>query len=194
MLARYAGRVAFVELLANEPVDVAVDVTLLDTFAQSEADGSELDELLSNELAGRVVVYTWVFDPRLIEIALAKGASGYLAKTLPAADLVDALERIAGGEIVISPAPVGRSTVGGDWPGREEGLSERESEILALITQGRSNHEIAVSTFLSLNSIKTYIRSAYSKVGAASRTQAVLWGVAHGLHVDHRRIKDWRVR
>ena len=51
---------------------------------------------------------------------------------------------------------------------------------MALITQGRNNADIAAMTFLSINSIKTHIRNAYRKMGVASRTQAVLWGIEHG--------------
>ena len=78
-------------------------------------------------------------------------------------------------------------------PGRAEGLTPRESEVVALITQGKSNAEIAACTYLSANSVKTYVRSAYAKIGVTSRTQAVLWGVKHGLHIEHRGIDGWRV-
>jgi len=81
---------------------------------------------------------------------------------------------------------------GSDWPGRGEGLTDRESEVLALITQGMSNAEVADLTYLSPNTIKTYIRSIYRKIGASSRTQAVLWGVEHGFRPDKRRIDHWR--
>ena len=59
-------------------------------------------------------------------------------------------------------------------------------------TQGKSNDDVAALTFLSKNSIKSYIRSAYRKIGASSRTQAVLWGIDHGFKPDHRRIDHWR--
>ena len=125
--------------------------------------------------------------------AIAQGASGYLSKTLPAQALVAAIESIHGGEVVISPDPgKARIDVGLEWPGKPEGLSNRESEILALITQGKPNSEIARLTYLSPNTIKTYIRSAYRKIGVRSRTQAVLWGIEHGFRPDHRRIDHWR--
>jgi len=60
-------------------------------------------------------------------------------------------------------------------------LTARESEIIALITTGLSNNEIARQTYLSINSVKSYIRSAYRRMGVSSRSQAVLWGVQHGL-------------
>ena len=81
-------------------------------------------------------------------------------------------------------------------PGRtgrvEPKVTEREREILALITQGKRNDEVAELTYLSKNSIKSYIRTAYRKIGVSSRTQAVLWGVAHGFLPDHHRIDHWR--
>ena len=127
----------------------------------------------------------------LVDHALRRGAAGYLSKTLTAAELVDALERIHDGEVVVSPV-VPRGTVGLDWPGREEGLTERESEIVALITQGFSNAEIARLTYLSVNSIKSHIRNAYRKIGVSTRSRAVLWGVDHGFKIDHHNIDDWR--
>jgi DNA-binding CsgD family transcriptional regulator len=76
--------------------------------------------------------------------------------------------------------------------GRGEGLTDREAEILALITQGKSNAEVATLTFLSPNTVKSYIRTIYRKIDVASRTQAVLWGVDHGFTPDHHRIDHWR--
>lgn len=82
------------------------------------------------------------------------------------------------------------TAVSGDWPGREEGLTQREAEVLALIVQGLSNADIAVRAHLSPNSVKTYIRSCYRRIGASSRTQAVLWGIDHGFRPDRVRIAD----
>jgi DNA-binding NarL/FixJ family response regulator len=190
---RYQDRVVVAEIDLTEPPCEDVDIALYDNFAQGEADDDDIEDLIASPHARRVVVYTWNFDERLVHAALSKGTDGYLSKALPAAELVDALERVHGGEVVVSTAPNrGCPSVGQDWPGRTEGLTERESEILALITQGRTNSEIGAVTFLSINSIKTYIRSTYRKIGATSRTQAVLWGVEHGFRPQHRRIDHWR--
>ena len=72
---------------------------------------------------------------------------------------------------MVSPVPRRSALVGGDWPGREEGLTAREAEVLSLITMGLSNQEIAERTLLSLNSIKSYIRSAYRKIDVDSPLQ-----------------------
>jgi DNA-binding NarL/FixJ family response regulator len=193
MFDRYRDRVVVAELDSTMPVDDEVDIVLYDSFAQPESDHEEIAHLVANPHARRVVVYTWNFHADLIASARQHGAHGYLSKTLPARELVAALEAVHAGEIVISDAPPrARSAVGLDWPGRGEGLSDRESEILALITQGKSNAEVAKLTYLSPNTVKSYIRTIYRKIDVASRTQAVLWGVKHGFTPDHHRIEHWR--
>ncbi len=193
MLEPYSDRVTVAEIDANEPVDTVVDIALYDSFAQAESDREEISVLINDARARRVVVYTWNFHPDLIRSARERGAHGYLSKTLVARDLVGALEAVHAGEVVVSdPPPRARSASGLDWPGRSEGLTDREAEILALITQGKSNKEVAELTFLSANTIKSYIRTLYRKIGATSRSQAVLWGVKHGFIPDHNRIENWR--
>ena len=186
MLEQYPDRVRVAELTTTQTIDRAVDLVLYDAFAQPETDAADLQVFLDNPLVGRTVVYTWNFQPRLVDQARRSGVGGYLSKALPARDLVAALERVHAGELVVSEAPTRtRSATGLDWPGRSEGLSDRESEILALITQGKNNAEVAGITFLSPNTIKSYVRTIYRKIGVSSRTQAVLWGVRHGFVPDH---------
>ncbi|MGI8867819.1 MAG: LuxR C-terminal-related transcriptional regulator, partial [Mycobacteriales bacterium] len=181
MLDPYRDRVLVAEIDANEPLHDTVDVVLYDSFAQPESDHDEIDVLVQSPHASRVVVYTWNFHPDLIDSARRRGAHGYLSKTLTARELVRALEAVHAGQMVISdPPPRTRAASGHDWPGRHEGLTDREAEILALITQGKNNADVAALTFLSPNTIKSYIRTIYRKIDVASRTQAVLWGVKHG--------------
>jgi DNA-binding NarL/FixJ family response regulator len=193
MLDRYRDRVVIAELDSTMPVSDAVDIVLYDSFAQPESDHEEIAVLVANPRAHRVVVYTWNFHPDLIASAKRHGAHGYLSKTLPARDLVAALEAVHAGETVVSDVPPrARSAAGLDWPGRGEGLSDREAEVLALITQGMSNADVARLTYLSPNTVKSYIRAIYRKINVGSRTQAVLWGVEHGFTPDHHRIEHWR--
>ena len=193
MFDKYTDRVLVSEINANAPLKDTIDIVLYDSFAQPESDHVEIAELVRNPRARHVVVYTWNFQPELVSSALEQGVSGYLSKTLNARDLVEAIEAVNRGEIVVSEqrrrAP---SAPGLDWPGRLDGITDRESEILALITQGKSNAEVASLTYLSPNTVKSYIRSVYRKIGAESRTQAVLWGVANGFTPDFHRIDHWR--
>ena len=193
MLDPYRDRVVIAELDTGRPVHDEVDVVLYDSFAQPESDHDEIGVLLANPHAQRVAIYTWNFHDELVRTARELGVSGYLSKALPARDLVAALEAVHAGDIVISDPPHKKgSTSGLDWPGRREGLTDREAEILALITQGKSNADVAAQTYLSPNTVKSYIRTLYRKIDVTSRTQAVLWGVNHGFTPDHHRIDHWR--
>lgn len=193
MLDQYRDRVLIAEIDTNQPVHDAVDIVLYDSFAQPESDHQDIRVLVENPRARKVVVYTWSFHPDLVETARRQGVRGYLSKTLPARELVAALEAVHAGELVVSDPPLrAKSASGLNWPGRGEGLTDRESEILALITQGKSNAEVAALTFLSPNTVKSYIRIIYRKIDVGSRTQAVLWGVNNGFTPDHNRIDHWR--
>jgi DNA-binding NarL/FixJ family response regulator len=189
MLSPYADRIEIVELNSNTVPMAPVDVTLYDGFAQGQADHHDLDELLVLDHVGHVVMYTWSFDPYLVRVTRERGLAGYLAKSIPAHQLADAIERVAAGEFVVSdppPAP-GRRTSPGDWPGRSLGLTERESEVLALITQGADTATMATTLYLSPNSIKSHVKSLYRKIGVHTRSEAMLWGLDHGFRPDRRR-------
>ncbi|WP_307864755.1 response regulator transcription factor [Allobranchiibius sp. CTAmp26] len=193
IIDQYRERVIIAEIDTNQPLKDTVDVVLYDAFAQPESDREEIGVLIRSPCARKVIVYTWNFHPELVESARRQGVHGYLSKALPAREFIAAIEAVHAGEIVISDPPGrARPVTGLDWPGRGEGLTERESEILALITQGHSNAEVSSRTFLSPNTVKSYIRTIYRKIDVESRTQAVLWGVDNGFSPDHRRIDHWR--
>ena len=184
LLEPYRDRIRLVEFDYRLPVARDVDVVLFDTFAAEQGgDASVIREMLEGGRVKKVVVYSWMTEDKLVAAAFERGASGYLSKGMTAAELVDALERVHGGEAVTDQTP-SRDDVAGDWPGRREGLSAREAEIVAFVTQGLTNVEITRRTYLSINSVKTYIRSAYRKMGVSRRSQAVLWGVQHGFLPD----------
>ncbi len=190
MLRSYADEFDIVELDADMPVMQPVDIALYDTFAQAQGDGDGVARLLANPRVRNLVVYSWNLQESLAASTMQRGVSGYLSKSLTGSDLAEALKAVARGERVISPDPGRTAVIGGDWPGREEGLTAREAEVLALITQGMSNADIATRTALSINSIKSYIRSCYRKIGVSSRSQAVLWGATHGFLPDRVRVTD----
>ena len=188
LLAPFEDRIQVVELAANTPIASDVSIVLYDTFGQVQGDGYDLADLLQDHDA-KVVVFTWNLQPDLIERAIAHGARGYLSKALSGEEIVEALEAIHRGEVVTLPRPIEEENAGpGNWPGREFGLTQRESEVLALITQGLTNQEIADHSYISINSVKTYVRTAYRKIGVTRRSQAVSWGMRHGFQPDHGRV------
>ena len=192
MLEDHRDRVHVVEINAQTPVLSDVDVVLVDTFGQLPRDGEALAELV-RECPAPVVLFSWELPPDGVASALRAGAAGYLSKALKAKEVVDALEAIREGEVVVrsnSRTPEAGPDRGVDWPGQLEGLSPREAEVLALITQGLSNQQIADTTFLSINSVKTYIRTAYRKIGVTRRVEAVSWGMQNGFEPASMRSYD----
>ncbi len=184
VLEPYAERVRVVELNAPDPTDSDVDIVLRDTFCRRL--GHALDhQPLQVPNGPKVVVFSWNLEPELVARALDHGAAGYLAKSLTAAEIVVALERVNAGECV-QALGTGESTE--TDVSFELGLTPRETEVLTLVARGLTNQEIAESCVLSVNSIKSYIRSAYRKIGVSRRSQAVAWGIDNGLDPDHSRI------
>jgi two-component system, NarL family, response regulator LiaR len=176
MLAEHGHRVRVVELdsLRDPPDDV--DVVLKDAFGMVD----DLRDFVTSTKAP-VVVFAFATDADAVKEALDLGVAGYVYKGVSEDTLVAALERVHRGERVVElDAAEEREPPPGDWPGRAHGLTDREAEILTLICRGMSNNQIAQLLYLSINSVKTYIRTAYRKIGAESRSQAVIWGLRHG--------------
>ena len=175
-------RIQVIEVATNQPGVERVDIALIDSFALTR----DVNEVLGEANAQRYVFYSWSLEPELIETWARFGVVGFLDKRLTAEELADALERIHRGEtgVVSADYPPSADVDLGDWPGRDRGLSAREAEVIALITQGLGNEQIAARMFTSINTVKTYIRTAYRKIGVNSRVRAVLWGVDHGFRPD----------
>jgi len=179
LLQTFRDRVEVVD--ASEVGVTRVDVVLFDTFASPVDWETRCASLALDPLIGAVVVFSFVTDPLAVEEAFEAGVAGYLSKSLPAVDLVAGIERAAAGQHV-RPSGQGSETGHfGRWPADEAGLSPRESEMLALIVQGRSNEEIAAACYLSINTVKSYIRDAYRKIGVSTRPQAVAWALRNGV-------------
>lgn len=189
MLADHAERVEVVELDSRRTVASPVDIVLCDSFGFVEGEGIDIPDLVAAD-NGKVVMYSWVRNQEAIARALAQGAAGFVSKSLPAQELVAVLETIHRGETVTSDEGDDENPEGGaDHPGRDAGLTPREAEVLALIAKGLSNQEIAATSFLSINTVKTHIRHTYAKIGVSRRPQAVVWALQNGfLPVTHREV------
>ncbi len=187
LLAPFGDRVVVVELDARMPVRSEVDLVLYDSFGQVQGEDLDIGSLVEHGTAP-VVVFSWNTEPALVEQSLAAGAVGYVAKGVSGERLVQLIERVRAGETV-TPERVDMDEGDGlgQWPGREHGLSPRESEVMALLCQGMDNDQVAARALIGANTLKTHIRSLYRKIGADSRTRAVLWGVDHGFRPDRSR-------
>lgn len=179
MLAPYRERVAVVDQGTDKEVDGDVDLVLYDTFGAADHAVNGVRGL-ARQTGAPVVVFSWTTDRELVRQALDAGAAGFLPKTLLPEQLVARLEQIHGG-LEVGPAQAGpRGSRPAGWPGAEHGLTPREAEVVALIARGLSNRDIADRCYLSINSVKTYIRTAYRKMGVKTRPQAVLWLLRNG--------------
>ena len=153
-------------------------ITLVDPDVDPESH--LLARALADPRSGTVVLFGWHLDAPMVSQALSRGAGGFLAKSMQAKELVEALRDIRAGNVVVS-APDSESWEEFQAGMELTGLTPREAEVVALITSGATNAEIAAQLFVSINSVKSYIRSAYRKMGVTSRAKAVLWGVEHGM-------------
>ncbi|QWC84513.1 response regulator transcription factor [Nocardioidaceae bacterium] len=192
MLGRFGDRIDVVEVDSRMRVVSDVDIALYDTFGQPQGAELNISDVVTPGSATKVVVYSWNHDPDLVEASFEAGAAGYVEKSVSGADLVDRLERVHAGEQV-RPQVDQHDTVDGDvgdWPGQQHGLTPRESEVLALICQGFSNDHICSRTYITLNTLKGYIRNLYRKIGVDDRPNAILWGVDHGFRPDRVRRID----
>ncbi|MDN4163539.1 response regulator transcription factor [Nocardioides abyssi] len=163
MLAPHPERVVVVE-----PPEA--DVVLCDPVGRPVDIETYLGDV-ARQTAARVVVYSWRMDQGSVRRVVSAGACGFVSKAVGSDELVRVLELVHRGDRVSVPAP----GLASDSP-----LSVREAEVLALICRGRSNLEIAAELFVSVNSVKTYIRQIYHKIGVARRSQAVAWGIERG--------------
>jgi DNA-binding NarL/FixJ family response regulator len=163
----------------NGPDSEDPGVVLYDVFALRSGD-DELAELLK-QTSARVIAVGRELRPDLTSRALAAGVDGSVALGADEDELVEAVESAVSGRAagVATRASAVTITRTGRL-GAKFGLSARETDVLALIVQGLTNKQIADRLFLSINSVKTYVRNAYGKVGAANRSQAVGWAIRHG--------------
>jgi DNA-binding NarL/FixJ family response regulator len=168
MLGPYRDRIEVVALdtegLPTRPMDIA----LFDTFAGRRHTLARAEEMMQSGVARHVVLYTWDAAAPFISAARDLGISGIVLKTRSADGLVDALERVAAGE------RVGLNETDQLLASRVVELSDRESEVLALIAQGLTNAAIARELYLSVETVKTYVKRLYAKLDVHNRAQAAV--------------------
>ncbi|MEO5665862.1 MAG: response regulator transcription factor [Nocardioides sp.] len=182
LMAPYTNRITVLPAPGGVPAEGA-DLTLHDSLADVQVLPGVVGCPVPHD--GRLVTWTWNARPDLTEMALGSGASGVLSKALPGDVLVAALEAIHRGRIVVDLGERHTSP----RRHRHDPLTPREADVVALITSGLDNQTIADTTCISINSVKSYIRSAYRKMGVTSCSQAVLWGVRHG-YLGPSRVQD----
>jgi DNA-binding NarL/FixJ family response regulator len=166
MLEPFSDRIEIVETQVGGVPDLPTDIALFDTFAGRRYALQRVRLMARDGSIGKVVLYTWDAPPAFRDDILRHEIDGVILKAVTGEALVESLERIHAGESLgldgFSESPVSAA------------LSEREQEVLALIALGMSNRQIAHELYLSVDTIKTHVRSVFGKLGVANRTQAAL--------------------
>ena len=163
----------------------APDVILLDLKLPGMDGIAVLGELRTRNNPARVLVLTSATEPASASLAVRSGAAGMLYKDVDPDALVRAIRSVHDGHLLLAPEAAGslvRSA--GSWgPGAPGGgldaLTSREREVLAELTKGRSNREIARALSVSEKTVKAHVSSVLAKLGVQDRTQAALLAVRH---------------
>ena len=177
-------------LAVENAIRLHPDVVIMD-IRMPRLDGIEATRRLAvqGEKAPKVLVLTTFDLDEYVYQALRAGAAGFLLKDTPPRQLAEAVRTIAAGESLLAPAVTKRlieryvSRPPGDTARRElfAELTERELEVLQLITRGLSNAEIGARLFLSEATVKTHVSRILAKLDLRDRVQAVVLAYEEGL-------------
>jgi DNA-binding NarL/FixJ family response regulator len=135
----------------------------------------------------RVIMLTSYADDEMLFSAIRAGASGYVLKQIGGEDLVRALEAVGRGEASLDPAVTQRVFQEVRRVGKEEesqafaNLSQQEKHVLRLVSEGKTNREIAKALFLGEGTVRNYVSSILAKLGVSNRAEAAAYAVEHSL-------------
>ncbi len=176
---------------AKEAVELAgkllPDIVLMDIRLPG-ASGIEACEQITQLYPDvRVVMLTSYAEDEMLFSAIRAGASGYLLKQINSEDLIHSLESVRRGDALLDPMVTQRVFQEVRRAVKEEEasafaiLSQQEKHVLVLVSEGKTNREIAKSLFLGEGTVRNYVSSILSKLGASNRAEAAAYAVEHNL-------------
>jgi len=174
----------------DKVTELTPDVVLMDLKMPGMNGIQATREITKHHPETRVLVLTTFGDDEWVFDAIRAGASGYLLKGTPRAELIKAVKGTAKGQTHVDPDVAGKlfSQVSRSSHDREttvaDDLSERELEVLQLLAQGFTNTEISERLYLTRGTVRNYISSILTKLDVEDRTQAAILAVRHGLVKD----------
>ena len=182
-------------VLVGEPVENGpIDVLLYDTYGRTGETAGALKDFIAQDDVANVAVFSLQLGPRTVEDARIAGCRAFISKALPAKRIVDAVIEVATGTEVFATHDDATDGPEEDpdepltWPGRDLGLSQRESEVLVLVAEGLTNKEIGATLYVGQETVKSHIANAFAKVGVRNRVKATRYVIAEGTFA---RFKPW---
>lgn len=173
------GRIGYEKALKLRP-----DIILMD-LVMDEMDGIESTKaILDDWREAKIIIVTSFIDDEKVYPAIEAGAAGYLLKTSTAGEIANAIRATHRGETVLEPEVTGKMMERmsrRNEPVLHEDLTNREHEILLLISEGKSNQEIADELYITLKTVKTHVSNILSKLDVEDRTQAAIYAFKHGI-------------
>lgn len=177
-----SAREAMEQVAALKPEIVLMDIRLPGT------SGIEACEEIVNKYPGtKVIMLTSYAEDEMLFSAIRAGASGYILKQIESDALIKALESVSRGEALLDPAVTQRVFQEVRRAVKEEEasafahLSQQEKHVLLLVSEGKTNREIAKSLFLGEGTVRNYVSSILSKLGVNNRAEAAAYAVEHNL-------------
>ena len=177
-----SAREALEQVETNHPDVVVMDIRLPGTSGIEACE-----EITSRFPETRVLMLTSYAEDEMLFSAIRAGASGYVLKQIGGEELVKALEAVARGEALLDPAVTQRVFQEVRRAVKEEEasafihLSQQEKHVLLLVSEGRTNREIAKALFLGEGTVRNYVSSILSKLGVSNRAEAAAYAVEHNL-------------
>jgi len=165
-------------------LELRPDIVLMD-LVMKEMDGIEATaKIIEQWPEAKIIVVTSFLDDEKVYPALEAGATSYMLKTSKASDIANAVRATYAGQPVLEPEVTGKMMMKMRQKQPvlpHEELTEREMEVLLLVTEGKSNQEIADELFIALKTVKTHVSNILSKLQVQDRTQAVIYAFKHAL-------------
>lgn len=175
------GAIAVEKALSLRP-----DVILMD-LVMEKMDGIEATKLIIEQWPeAKIIIVTSFIDDEKVYPALEAGAISYLLKTSKASTIAEAIRSTHVGQSILAPEVTGKirkKMLQKDATPLYEHLTDRELEILMLMTKGYANQEIADELFIALKTVKVHVSNILGKLQVHDRTQAVIYAFKHGLVV-----------
>ena len=163
------------------------DIVLMDIRLPGVSGIEACEEVIKQHPETRVVMLTSYAEDEMLFSAIRAGASGYILKQIGGDELVHALEVVGRGEALLDPAVTQRVFQEVRRAVKEEeasafvNLSQQERHVLLLVSEGRTNREIAKALFLGEGTVRNYVSSILSKLGVSNRAEAAAYAVEHSL-------------